>query len=179
MADFALGKWLVPPLEEVAARLAAFGIGSVACIASGLVVGLAALPSIARGHLWLGLILILLSRIVAAIGRVNAGAREADLAGAFELIFLASVPFAFALNDPHSALSATLLLFGLIAAGAAALFADTRRGLAASDVAVCVAAFALACLHPDWFAPVAYMLSFFCFAAAGMRIASAFTRGDP
>ena len=153
-----------------------FGAGSLVLVVAALLAGLAALPSIARGHFWLGLVLILLSRLIDAIGRVGASARELRLAAAFELIVLASIPFAFALDDPSSALSATLLLFGLIAAGASSLFANDARALKRSDVAICIAAFALACLRPQWFALIAYMLALFCFIAAGVRIAFVFTR---
>jgi hypothetical protein len=176
MADFALAQWIRPPLEDLASRLAALGLGSLALIFASLLAGLAALPAIALGHFWLGLVLILLSRLIDAIGRVGVEPRELRLAAAFELIFLASIPFAFALNDPASALSAALLLFGLIAAGASALFASDARALKRSDVFICVAAFALACLRPQWFALIAYMLALFCFVAAGARIALVFAR---
>lgn len=165
-------------METVAARLAALGAGSLVLIVAALVMGLAALPFIARNRYWPGLVLILLSCLIAAIARIGAVEREQKLAAAFEVIFLASVPFAFALGNPTSAISATLLLFALIATGAASLFANDARALARSDVAVCIAAFALACVRPDWFALIAYMLALFCFAAAGMRVALAFTRGD-
>ena len=177
MADFALGKWIRPPLEDAASRLAAFGAGSLVLVLAALLVGLAALPSIARGHFWLGLFLILLSRLIVALGRAGADAREQRLAAAFEPIVLASVPFAFALDDPSSALSATLLLLGLIAAGASSLLANGAPALKRSDVAICIAAFGLACLRPQWFALIAYMLAFICFTAAGVRIAVVFTRG--
>jgi hypothetical protein len=177
MPEFALGKWIGPPLEGAASRLVAFGVGSSVLVLATLLVGLAALPSIARGHFWLGLFLILLSRLIDALGRTGAGARELRLAAAFEPIVLASVPFGFALNDPSSALAATLALFGLIAAGASSLFASDSPALKRSDVAICVAAFALACLRPQWFALIAYMLALFCFIAAGVRIALVFTRG--
>lgn len=166
-------------MEDAAARLAALGAGSRVLIVTALIAGLAALPFIARGRYWPGLVLIPVSRLVAAIGQVGAGAREQGLIGAFEMIFLASIPFAFAIGDPPSALSATLLLFALIAAGAASLFANEARALARGDVVVCVAAFALACLRPQWFALIAYTLALFCFIAAGARIAFALTRSGP
>lgn len=176
MADFALGKWIRPPLEGAAARLTAHGVGSLVVVVGALVSGLAAMPSIARGHFWLGLVLIFFSRLIDAIGQVGASARERRLAAAFELIVLASVPFAFALGDPASALSATLLLFGLIAAGASSLFANDARALKRSDAFICFGAFVLACLRPQWFALIAYVLALFCFIAAGARIAFALTR---
>jgi hypothetical protein len=178
MPDFALEKWIRPSLEDAAARLGKRGLSRFVLLAVGFVIGLAALPVIAAGRFWLGLALMLLSRAVAAIGRVNAGLREERLGGAFELIFLGSIPFAFALNEPRCALSASLLLFGLIAAGAASVFANADRVLARGDVAVCIAAYALSCLRPEWFALIAYFLSVFCFIAAGARIALAFTRSD-
>ncbi len=178
MADFALGRWIGPALESAAAQLAALGVRSLVLIVVALVVGLAALPVIAQAHFWLGLVLILLSRLIDAVGREIVGPREQRLAAAFEPIVLAGVPFAFALNDPASALSAVLLLFGMIASGASSLFANEARALGRSDAAICVAAFSLACLRPQWFALIAYMLALFCFIAAGARTAFALTRGD-
>jgi hypothetical protein len=176
MPDFALEPWIKPQLERAAARLASFGVSTAYLVAGSLVAGLAALPSIATGRFWLGLVLILLSRAVAIIGAVNSGVRETNLAAAFDVIALASLPFAFALNDPSAGLVASLLLFAMIAAGAASLFADANRALAPLDVAICVAAFAISCLRPDWFALAAYVLSIFCFVAAGTRIALAAMR---
>jgi hypothetical protein len=178
MAGFALNKWIRPSLEGTVARLAALGLGPTALLVASLVIGLTALPSVATGRFRLGLTLILLSRAVAAIGGTNAGAREARLGAAFELIFVASIPFAFALNDPTCALAASLLLFGLIVAGAASQFANVDHPFAASDVALCVAAYAISCLRPQWFALIAYILAVFCFIAAGARIALAFSRSD-
>jgi hypothetical protein len=109
---------------------------------------------------------------------MHAGARELRLGAAFEVMFLAGVPFAFALDAPGSALSASLLLFGLIASATASLFANAGRGLATGDVAIGIIASALACLRPDWFALIAYMLALACFVAAGARIALAYSRSD-
>ena len=178
MPDFLFERWIGLLRADAAARLAALGVNSIQLIAGGFVAGLAALPSIATGRFWLVAAFILLSRAMAWIGGVNANARGADLASAFELIVLASIPFAFALRDPSSGLSASLLLFAMIAAGAASLFANSNRRLSRLDVAICVAAFVLACLRPDWFALIAYLLSLFCFVSAGARIALAFTRSD-
>lgn len=169
-------KWIGPLRAVAAARLAAAGFGTRASVFIAFASGLAALPSIATGHFWLGLIFILLSRALAAISPTAAKTSDVDLESALDVIFLASIPFAFALNDPASALSASLLLFALIAAGAASLFANSARALATLDVAICIAAFVLCCVRPDWFALIAYMLSVFCFVAAGARIALAVAR---
>jgi hypothetical protein len=169
-------KWIGPLRAEASARLAELGISARILVFVAFAVGLAALPSIATSRFSLGLGFILLSRFLAVISLTNAKAPETDLAAAFDLIFLASVPFAFALNNPSVGLAGSLQLFAMIAAGAASLFANSGRGLASLDIAICVAGFVLACLRPDWFALIAYVLSLFCFVAAGARIALAFTR---
>ena len=171
-------KWIGPLRADAAARLAALGVGARVLMFAAFIGGLATLPSIATGHFWLGITFILLSHATAWIGGMNADARGTDLASAFELIVLSGIPFAFALHDPSSGLSASLLLLAMIAAGAASLFANSDRKLSGLDVMICVAAFVLACLRPDWFALIAYVLSLFCFVSAGARIALAFTRSN-
>jgi len=179
MPDFLFEKWIGPLRVDAAARLAVLGMGTRALMFAAFIGGLAALPSIATGRFRLGIAFILLSRAIAWIGGAAANLREADMASTFELIFLASIPFAFALHDPSSGLSASLLLFSMIAIGAASLFANPNGRIAAIDIAICVAAFVVACLRPDWYALIAYLLSLFCFVSAGARIALAFTRSDP
>ena len=124
--------------------------------------GLAALVAIALGHSWFGLGFILIGRGVAHLGRGSE-----TLARALDPVFFASLPFAFALADPGHAVSAAFLLFAF-----AASIATTRR-LERIDEIVATAAFALACLVPAWFGPLAYGLGIACFAMAGLRLTRA------
>lgn len=145
-------------VETVRERLAARGVGATMLAVGGFVIGLIALPLIAKGHFWIGLGFILLGRGIALLGA------EDDLARALALIAFASLPFAFALADPGRAVAACFLLFGFVAVAAV-------RRLEAMEQAIAALAFALACLVPTWFSPIAYALGVVCFAWAGMRLA--------
>lgn len=160
MPGLSLKRWLDAPLTHAAQRAAALGLSPVMLSAAGLAVGLAALPSIALGHSWLGLVLILLSRVPALAGAVNAR----DLAAKLSAIFYAGLPFAFALADPSRALAAAFALFGFVA------FASVERIEAVEDI-VCTLAFAAACVFASWFSLIAYALGIACFAVAGLRLA--------
>lgn len=144
----------------MAARAAALGLSPVMLLAAGLLMGLAALPSIALGHPWLGLACIALSRAPALTGA--AGAR--DLAVRLSAIFWASLPFAFALADPSRALAAAFALFGFTA------FVSVKRIETVEEI-VCTLAFAAACVFASWFSLIAYALGIACFIVAGTRLA--------
>jgi hypothetical protein len=161
---------------QAAAQLAARGIVSGMVITAGFVIALAAMPLVATGHSGIALAGLLLGLTLSAVGRTNAEERVWRLSAALDLIVFASVPFAFALADPSRALAASFLLFGLIAAGSASLFANAHRAIAILDALVCVAAFAVACLVPEWFSLNAYVLGVLCFVAAGTRVALVLTR---
>ncbi len=160
MPDLSLRRRLDAPLALVAARAAALGLGAVRLTAAGLLVGLAALPSIALGHSRLGLACILLSRAMALVGA--AGARA--LAARLSAIFYASLPFAFALADPSRALAAAFALFGFVA------FVAVERVEETEEI-VCTLAFAAACVFAGWFSLIAYALGIACFIVAGTRLA--------
>jgi len=160
MPDLSLRRWLDAPLAQAAQRAATLGLSAVMLLAAGLFVGLAALPSIALGHSWLGLACIVLSRAMALIGA--AGARV--LAARLSAVFYASLPFAFALADPSRALAAAFALFGFVA------FVSVERIEAAEEIAGTLA-FAAACVFANAFSLIAYALGIACFIVAGIRLA--------
>ena len=129
-------------------------------LAAGLAIGLAALPSIALGHSWLGLACILASRALTLVGAVTAR----DLAARLSAIFYASLPFAFALADPSRALAAAFALFSFVA------FVSVRRIEPLEEI-VCTLAFAASCAFASWFSLIAYALGIACFVLAGLRLA--------
>jgi len=145
---------------RLAARAAAFGAGAATLAVAGFVVGLIALPLIAKGHFWIGLAVLLVGRAVALVG---SDGRD-DVARALALIGFAGLPFAFALADPSRAVAACFLLFGFVAVAAV-------RRVEAPEQLVAMLAFALACIAPGWFSPIAYALGIACFVLAGTRLA--------
>jgi len=148
------------PGERPRAALAHFRFSPQALVLVGLFLGLIALPLIGRRYFWAGLAVIVLSRIVATLGR--GGARE--LAQRLDPVFLASLAFAFALADPARAPVAAFVLFGFVVATAAG-----PVGLI--ETLIASAAFVAACVVPDWFSPIAYALGIASFLLAGLRLA--------
>ena len=163
---------------QVAAQIVASGLGSAALIVASLAIGIAAVPLIATQHSWIAAMALLGGLFCAAVGRTGSDVRWRDLSAAFDLIVLAGVPFGFALADPSRALAASFVLFGIVAAVAASLFADVTRKLNAADCGICILAFLLACAMPPWFSLIAYVMGLAAFIAAGMRVSLALTRSD-
>lgn len=184
MFDVALKRFLDPPLAVAARRLTALGLGADVLTVVGFVIGLGAVAAIAFGHPVAGLALLLASRLCDGLDGAVARQEGETALGAFldavlGLIVLAGLPFAFALADPSRALAALFSMFGLAVSGttrlAAELFA-AKRGIVANTGALTestaiVLGFAAACLLPDRFSIVAYLVGVLCFVAAGMRVA--------
>jgi phosphatidylglycerophosphate synthase len=111
----------LPPIQNallgpVAKALAARRVSANSVTLLGFVVGLAAAVSIACEGYLTGLLLVLANRLFDGIDGVLARTqgptdRGAFLDIAFDFFFYASIPFAFALSDPHNnALAASALL---------------------------------------------------------------------
>jgi hypothetical protein len=168
MRDFALPAGIVEIRARMAARAAALGANDTLLIIGGFLVSLAAVPLIALGHSWVGLIAFLLGRGMDAL---RIGAAEGGIGAALNIILIAGVPFAFALADPGRALAANFALFGFVALCAIpTAFPGETRGLRLLDGLLAMLGIALACLLPQWFSAIAYALGVLCFAACGARI---------
>jgi hypothetical protein len=192
MLDRPLRKLIEPAAAPVSRWFVRFP--SDALIALAFLAGLGAFAAIAARAYWWGLALVVVNRAFA--GLYNLAAKPADRAGRggfFELVldavFSASVPFAFALADPSRALAASFLILGFAVANAA-YFAfgmmAASRNTAASEIRAVLfpgglversetfVALAIACVMPQSFGVVAYVLGILCFLTAGMRVAEAF-----
>ncbi len=164
MLDAVLGRLFGPALGAVARR---FGRGATALALLAFVVGLAAVPLIAWNFLWAGAAVFAVSQILAAIA-ARASAENASLGPVLEVVNFAALPFGFALGDPARALPAVFLMFGLSAQAAATL--RYGRGFIANTELLI--AFAVACVFPDRFSLVAYIIGVLCFVSAGVRVAA-------
>jgi hypothetical protein len=160
MARLSLTSALDTALARAAERTATLGVSARLLVLGGFVVGLLAIPAIALGRFWIGLALVVVSRAATLVGRPNAS----ELAATLAALFLASLPFAFALADPSRALASCFALFGFVA------FVSVRRVDALVEV-ICAALFAAACALPGWFSLIAYALGIACFAAVGATLA--------
>ena len=188
MLDPLLRRYALPLLHAPAARLATMGVSSTALTVSAFVIGIAALPAIGRRAYLVGLGLIAVSRAVAGMAKALADQKPQEPFGRYlglvlDLLWTASVPFAFALGQPDRALAAMFLMLGLVARSAAAT-AEARVAEGAAGAAFglggsligeteILLAYALACVFADWFSIIAYVLGMLCFVMTGFRVASA------
>ncbi len=140
--------------------------------------------AIAIGHqkYLLGLGLLVLGRVLDVVDGAVARTRGVTAFGGYldlvlSLVVSAAVPFGFALAMPDRALAAMFLMVGLVAR-AAALTEPAQAGGALAQGASLVgkselfAAFALACVFPNWFSMIAYIIGIACFISAGSRVAA-------
>ena len=171
MLDATLRNLTETPRAAAMARLGGSGDGAVTVAAFAL--GVAAAGAVAFGHFPAGLVLLLAGRVAALLRpESNPVGRTLDF------IAYASLAFAFALADPTRSLAALFVMLALLAAGMTVPAAGSPRSARAviaslaesTEIAV---AFALACLLPDLFSIVAYVLGLACIVSAGARIADA------
>lgn len=127
MLDAPLRRIVDPPLDRLAARLAARGLGADRITLIGFGIGVLGIAAIMAGQYLTALALLAVNR--AADGLDGAVARQtapSDLGGFLDIVFdfliYAGVVFAFALVDPPAnALPAAFLLFAFIGTGSSFL----------------------------------------------------------
>ncbi len=183
MLDKTVRRWIDPALDAVAARLVAAGIGANSVTWAGFVLAMGAAGAIAGAWYLAGLLLLLLSRLCdgldGPVARASGGGT--DLGGFLDIVldfaFYGAVPLAFIVPDPSAnAVAGGVLLLAFYVNGASfltfALMAE-RRGVSAeargskallytaglAEGTETIAIFALMCLLPHWFAPIAYMFA--------------------
>lgn len=195
MIDGQIRKLTDPLYARAADALAWRDVRPSRIVVLAFAMSIAAVPAIVAGHYIVALVLIALGRSVDGLGdAVKRQTRATDLGDfldvALEYIYCAAIPFAFALADPSRALAACFFIFAFTVSAATFLaytrFA-TKRGLdvkassvtgathiaGLTDGAEAFIAFAIACIHPEWFGIVAYVFGVICFVSAGFRVAAA------
>ena len=202
MLDGHIRQIIDPPLDRVGAALAARGVTANAVTVAGLAFGLAAALAIALQAFWLGLALVLASRLCDGLdGAVARAAGQTDLGGyldiVFDFFFYGAIPLGFILADPAAnGIAGAVLLVSFYANGATflayAIMAE-KHGLATNirgskslyfttglaEGSETIGVFVIWCLLPGWFAPIAYVFAGICFITAGARVALALqTFGD-
>jgi len=201
MFDRALQGVIRAPLERAAGVFVRAGVGADALSFTGFGLGLAAAASIAFGHFLTGLALLLLSRLMDGLDGAVARATRPTDRGSFlditlDFLFYASIPLAFALQDPASnALSAAVLLTTFIGTGSSflafAIVAAQRKlsslefpdkgfyflgGL--TEATETLVAFAAMCLWPAAFPQIAYGFAALCAITTVLRIGWGYRRFD-
>ena len=185
MLDRPAQALIAPALRVGAHWLVRRGASADVVSLAGFVLGLAGALLIALGQPLPALALLLASRAADGLDGAVARATQPTDRGAFlditlDFVFYASVPLAFALADPAAnALAAAVLLAAFIGTGSSflafAVLAE-RRGLKSlaypgkglyylgglTEATETLACFALMCLQPAWFAPLALGFAGLC-----------------
>ena len=179
MLDGWARKRIDPALDAVGRALHGAGVSANAVTLAAFAIGMAAAVSIAFDQLWLGLVLILLSRLGDGLdGAVAKFAGRTDLGGYLDIVldfaFYGAIPLAFVILDPaRNGVAGAVLLAAFYANGASflayAIMAE-KRGLESTErgskslffttglaeATETIAVFAAFCLFPAWFAAIAY-----------------------
>ena len=183
MLDALLHKWTGPVANAAARRLA---WNPLAAAFAAFALGLAALPVIGMHYYLPGLALLVLSRPLA--GLAAAAARRCNdshalvVMSVFDAVVFAGMPFfGFALGDPARALACVFLTFALAVNIASAFAFATGDGPARGGIwnTEIIIAIAFACVFPEHFAIVAYVLGVLCFVASGARVAAGIAERKP
>ena len=196
MFDGALRTAINPAIDRLASRLVAAGATANGTTLAGFALALFAATSIAFGWLWLGLVLILASRLCDGLdGAIAKQTSASDFGGYLDIVldfaFYGLIPLAFAIFNPAAnAVAAGVLLLSFYVNGASflafAIIAEKRKlttdvrgkksfffttGLA--EAGETLAVFAAFCLLPNWFSTIAYIFAAICFWTALARILQA------
>ena len=168
-----------PALDALSGVLHAAGISANMVTLSAFAIGAGAAIAIAVGHLWIGLVLILVSRLCDGLdGAIAKRAGRTDLGGYLDIVldfaFYGMIPLAFVVLDPvANGVAGAVLLTAFYANGASflafALMAE-KRGMSSNargpkslffttglaEAAETLAVFLAFCLFPAWFPILAY-----------------------
>jgi phosphatidylglycerophosphate synthase len=179
MLDGWARKRIDPALDAIGQTLHRAGISANAVTLTAFAIGMAAAIAIACGLPWLGLVLILLSRLGDGLdGAVAKVAGKTDLGGYLDIVldfaFYGAIPLAFVILDPaRNGVAGAVLLAVFYANGASflafALMAE-KRGLETrargskslffttglAEATETIAVFLAFCVFPAWFAAIAY-----------------------
>ena len=203
MLDRAAQTLIAPGLQAGARWLVSRGVSADTVTLTGFALGLVGAALIALGRPAAGLLWLLASRLADGLDGAVARATRPTDRGAFlditlDFIFYASVPLAFALADPGAnALAAAVLLAAFVGTGSSflayAVLAERRgfkslaypaKGLyylgGLTEATETLACFALMCLWPAWFAPLALGFAALCTLTLLARLHAGWhSLGDP
>ena len=193
MLDRAAATLIQPVVNAVAQRLNRMGLIANQITIAGFFIGLLAAVLIAHGAYLAGATAIMMSRACDALdGAVARMTRPTDAGGfldiALDFLFYASIPLAFAINQPaQNALPAAVLLAAFIGTGSSflafAVFA-AKRNLASlawpqksfyflgglTEATETLGFFMAMCLWPDSFPLLAYVFAALCAITVATRI---------
>ncbi|MEO1749025.1 MAG: CDP-alcohol phosphatidyltransferase family protein [Pseudomonadota bacterium] len=193
MFDGTLRPKLDPYLDALARRLARAGATANAVTIAGLVIGLFAAGAIWVEQYWLGLALLLVSRICDGLdGAVARITSSSDYGGYLDIVldfaFYGAIPLGFVLADPSAnAVAGAVLIFSFYVNGASflafAIMAEKHNlttdqngpksfffSTGLTEATETIVVFSLFCLFPTWFSVIAYVFAVLVFYTAISRI---------
>ncbi len=193
MLDGVAKRAIDPALDALGARLSSVGVPANAVTIIACVLGLAAAGAIAIGWLWLGLALMLASRLGDGLdGAVARNVGPTDFGGLLDIVldfvFYGAIPLGFVLYDPASnAIAGAVLIFAFYVNGSSFLafsLLAAKRGLRGevrgrksiyfttglAEATETLAVFVAFCLFPGWFAAIAYAFAALTFYTALSRL---------
>lgn len=193
MLDGLAKRAIEPTLDRIGRFAATRGVSANAVTVAGFALGVAAALAIVTGYFGTALLLGIASRALDGLdGAVARATQPTDFGGYLDIVldfaFYGLIPFAFVLYAPEeNGVAGALLILSFYVNGASflayAAIAEKRAltssargvkslyfttGLAEASETVIV--FALFCLFPAWFAPIAYVFAAICFYTALSRI---------
>ena len=193
MLDRRMTAVIKPAIDALASLLLRWRIGADQLTVAGFAIGLVAALCIANGAYVAGLVAILISRLCDALdGAVARQSQPTDQGGfmdiAFDFLFYAAIPLAFAWAHPSAnALAAAFLLASFIGTGSSFLaFAAlaAKRGMTSlaypdksfyflgglTEATETIAIFIAMCLWPEYFSVMAFGFALLCLLTTGTRI---------
>lgn len=193
MLDGTVRRAVAPTIDSLADAIARRGIGANAVTWTGFSAGIAAAAAIAGSYFLVGLVLLLFSRLCDGLdGAVARVGGKTDYGGFLDIVLdfavYGAIPFGFAIANPGvNALAGTALILSFYVNGstflAFAVMAEKHglestvrgeksifftTGLAEATETILV--FAVACLVPGWFVPLAWIFAAICLYTAASRL---------
>jgi phosphatidylglycerophosphate synthase len=193
MFDRAASHLIQPLITQLAKAATRAGVNANQLTLTGFCIGLLAAFLIASGDHLAGMAAIFVSRLCDALdGAVARQTAPTDAGGfldiALDFVFYASIPLAFAVQDPaRNALPAAVLLASFIGTGSSFLaFAviAAKRGMqnldypnksmyflgGLTEATETLACFAAMCVWPEFFIELAYGFALLCLITTGTRL---------
>lgn len=193
MLDGVMRKLIDPPLNTLGQSLAKRGVTANAMTALGLALGVVSAVLVAFHLFWLALLVLLLSRIADGLdGAVARASQKTDFGGFFDItadfLFYGAIPLGFVIADPAAnGVAGAFLLASFYFNGATFLGYSVlaeRKGLETTSRGAktlyftggilegteTIVFFALLCLLPFWFAPLAFIFGALCYLTAASRM---------
>ena len=196
MMDGAARNLIQPGLDRAGNWLAGHGVKADHITLFACLLGIGAAGLIAAGYMITALLVMAASRICDGLdGSVARATQKTDFGGFLDItldfVFYGAIPLGFVLHDPSAnGLAGAALIFSFYVNGASFLayaVVAEKRGLSTvahgvksiyfttglAEASETFFVFALFCLWPAWFSPVAWVFAIICLYTALSRIVQA------